>query len=95
MRKVRPALEHARATRILAVALACLACAGVAWIAGVGRTSDSELEVDLSCTPDRYPVLCSHRIVGDEVDLLSWQPVRAMSKLFKHGIYCFDADVIR
>lgn len=95
MPKLRPGLKNARATRILAVALACLACAWVAWMAGLGRTSDSAVEVDLSCSPDHLPVLCSHRIVGDEVDLLSWQPVRAMSKLFKQGIYCFDADVIR
>lgn len=43
----------------------------------------------------KLPTLCSHRIVGDEVDQLGPHTLLAMTILAHRGIRCFDADVIR
>lgn len=43
----------------------------------------------------RLPTLCSHRVVGDEVDQLGPHTLLAMTILAHRGIRCFDADVIR
>lgn len=81
---------------LLAIVLSCVACAYVAWMSlRIGRTSASGVSATAPCLAEHYPTLCAHRIVGDEVDLLSGQPLRGMAKLFSEGIYCFDADVVR
>jgi hypothetical protein len=47
------------------------------------------------CHPDDRPLLCAHRIVGDEGLVLGPRPLKAMRVLWQEGIQCFDADVVR
>ena len=80
---------------LVALFLASLACGYVAWMVLIRNSPASNVFATGVCTPSTYPTLCSHRIVGDEVDKLSGQPLKAISRLFTEGIYCFDADVVR
>lgn len=95
MRKAKALPRPAAVCRLLALALACIVCARIAWVAAPRRNSSADVVALRPCSAENIPILCSHRIVGDEADVLSSQPVRAMTKLFKQGIYCFDADVVR
>eukprot|EP00892_Ulva_mutabilis_P010388 jgi/Ulvmu1/7721/UM039_0027.1 len=80
---------------VVALVLGCFACGYIAWISSLTSRSADGITRRASCLPEGLPTLCSHRIVGDEVERLSGQPLRAMAKLFSEGIYCFDADVVR